>query len=71
MYVLFWNQLTKVFVLRGVKSSSSYDLPENGDESYTVIDDSVYGLLDAYALIVKYAQESGWRNYTISLEDCK
>ncbi len=68
MYILFWNQLTKVFILREAKSAEAHELPENGDGSWTVIDDSVMGRLDAFALIAQYASDSGWRRYEISIE---
>lgn len=68
MYVLFWNQFAKVFVLRGVKSDASFDLPD-GDEAWTTIDDSVAGFLDGLALVRKYAVESGWRNWDVRIED--
>lgn len=67
MYVVFWNQLIKVFVLREAKSAEAYDPPNDGSEAWTVIDDSVCGRLDAFALIARYADESGWRQYCIEV----
>lgn len=72
MFVLFWNQMTKVFVLRGSTSDGSWQLPGQHDGSsvnWTCIEDGIGGRFDALAKIVEYAKKCGWRNYSIVIEN--
>jgi hypothetical protein len=67
VYVLFWNPLLKLFVVRGVKSAGSYELPPE-DGYWSIVDDSV-GFFDAFVLMQKQAADEGWRNWEVRVED--
>lgn len=65
MYVLFVSRLNKVFHLRKAVSGDVYEPPSYSDVS--LVDDSIEGRLDAFAVIARIASEEGWRTYDISI----